>query len=37
MGKPTLPSMELERSMNLQIHVMTVEETQDIHLSLMAR
>lgn len=27
MGKPTLPSMELERSMNLQVHVMTVEET----------
>lgn len=27
MGKPTLPSMELERSMNLQAHVMTVEET----------
>lgn len=27
MGKPTLASMELERSMNLQVHVMTVEET----------
>lgn len=27
MGKTTLPSMELERSMNLQVHVMTVEET----------
>lgn len=27
MGKATLPSMELERSMNLQVHVMTVEET----------
>lgn len=27
MGKASIPSMELERSMNLQVHVMTVEET----------
>lgn len=27
MGKPSIPSMELERSMNLQVHMMTVEET----------
>lgn len=27
MGKPTIPSMELERSMNLQVHMMNVEET----------
>lgn len=27
MGKPSIPSMELERSMDLQVHVMTVEET----------
>lgn len=27
MGKPSVPSLELERSMNLQVHMMTVEET----------
>lgn len=27
MGKPSIPSMELERSMSLQVHMMTVEET----------
>lgn len=27
MGKPSIPSLELERSMNLQVHMMTVEET----------
>ena len=26
MGKPSIPSIELERSMNMQVHVMTVEE-----------
>ena len=27
MGKPSIPSLELGRSMDLQVHVMTVEET----------
>ena len=27
MGKPSIPSLELKRSMNLQVHMMTVEET----------
>lgn len=27
MGKPSVPSLELERSMNLQVHMMTVEQT----------
>lgn len=27
MGKPSIPSMELGRTMDLQVHMMTVEET----------